>query len=346
MPKLKEIADLLAGELIGDGSLDIAGVSALHRAGPADIAYVAMDKKNIDLSAVRAGALIVARGSGLSYPNLVLVADPHLAFARLLEHFHPRQPFWTGVAADACVADNAFVSETARLANDVRVGPFSFIGDRSRIEAGTEIHAGVVIYRDVTIGRNCLIYANVVIRENVEIGDNVILHPGAVIGADGFGFGRTADGAAVKVPQVGKVIIGNGCEIGANTCIDRSTIEETVLEANVKLDNLVQIGHNVRIGHDTAISSQTGISGSTRIGAGVIMGGQVGVADHIEIADGVMVAAKSGVTGSVKAKMIVAGLPHQEMGEWRKNMVLARNLAGWRERLRVIEKKLKELEEK
>ena len=150
----------------------------------------------------------------------------------------------------------------------------------------------------------------------------------------------------MKVPQVGKVIIGAGCEIGANTCIDRSTIEETVLETNVKLDNLVQIGHNVRIGRDTAISAQTGISGSTRIGAQVIMGGQVGVADHIEIADGVLVAAKSGVTGSVKSRMIVAGIPHQEMGEWRKNMVLARNLAAMHEKLRLLEKKIKELEEK
>jgi UDP-3-O-[3-hydroxymyristoyl] glucosamine N-acyltransferase len=340
MPELKEIATLLGGEWRGDGSLEIRGVQALHRAGPTDIAFVARGREDADLSTVRAGALIVASGSSLPYANRILVADPHLAFARLLEHFHPRRPFWTGVA------DNAFVSETARLANDVSVGPFSFIGDRCRIEAGTQIHAGVVIYHDVAIGRGCLIYANVVIRENVEIGDNVIIHPGAVIGADGFGFGRTADGATVKVPQVGKVIIGSGCEIGANTCIDRSTIEETVLEENVKLDNLVQIGHNVHIGRDTVISSQTGISGSTRIGSQVIMGGQVGIADHIQIADGVMIAAKSGVSGSVKTKMIIAGYPHQEIGEWRKSAVLARNLGAMKEKLRQIEKKIKELEEK
>jgi UDP-3-O-[3-hydroxymyristoyl] glucosamine N-acyltransferase len=204
----------------------------------------------------------------------------------------------------------------------------------------------VIIYRDVKIGRDCLIYSQVVIRENVEIGDRVIIHPGAVIGTDGFGYGRNADGTPVKIPQKGKVIIAAGCEIGANTCIDRSTIEETTLAENVKLDNLVQLGHNVRIGKNTIISSQTGISGSTEIGENVVMGGQVGIADHVKIADGVMIAAKSGISGSVKTKMIVAGIPHQEFSAWRKNMVLVRNLADWKEKLRLIEKKIKALEEK
>ncbi len=340
MPELKEIAALLGGELRGDGSVEIRGIQALHKAGASDIAYVAKSKEGTDLSGVKAGALIVTSGSTLPYANRVLVPDPQLAFARLLEYFYPRKPFWSGISSNACI------SKKAILEDGVSIGPFAFIGDNSRIGTGTEIHAGVAVYHDVTIGRDCLIYANAVIRENVEIGDRVVIHPGAVIGADGFGFGRTAAGAAVKIPQKGKVIIGDGCEIGANTCIDRSTIEETVLEANVKLDNLVQIGHNVYIGRDTAISSQTGISGSTRIGARVIMGGQVGVADHIQIADGVMIAAKSGVTGSVKSKMIIAGIPHQEIADWRRNMVLARNLAEWKERLRAIEKKLKELEGK
>jgi UDP-3-O-[3-hydroxymyristoyl] glucosamine N-acyltransferase len=340
MPDLKTIAVLLDGELKGNASLEIRGVHALLKAGADDITYVAKGREDVDLSGVHAGALIVASDSPLPYANRILVPDPQLAFARLLDYFHPRQPFWTGIA------DSAYVSEKAELATDVSVGPFSYIGENSRIGAGTEIHAGVAIYRDVTIGRECLIYSNAVIRENVVIGDRVTIHPGAVIGADGFGFGRTAEGVAVKIPQKGKVIIGDGCEIGANTCIDRSTIEETILEENVKLDNLVQIGHNVRIGRDTAISAQTGISGSTRIGAQVIMGGQVGIADHVQIADGVMIAAKSGVTGSVKSKMIIAGIPHQEIGEWRKNMVLARNLAEWKEKLRLIEKKVKELEEK
>lgn len=339
MAKLKEIAALLGGELRGDGELEISAVQSLHRAGPGEIAYASREKEG-ELDGVRAAALVVCRDSAAGYANRVLVDDPQLAFARLLEHFHPRRPFWQGVAASAHVA------ATARLGRDVSVGPFAFIGENCVIGDGSEIHAGVAIYRDVVIGRHCLLYANAVVRENVRIGDRVILHPGAVIGADGFGFGRTAEGSAVKVPQVGRVIIGDGCEIGANACIDRSTIEETVLEENVKLDNLVQIGHNVRIGRDTAISAQTGIAGSSRVGAGVIMGGQVGIADHVEIVDGVMIAALTGVTGSIKSKMVVAGIPHQEMSAWRKNMVLARNLAAMRDRIRALEKKIKEMEEK
>lgn len=338
MPKLKEIAALLNGELLGNGELEIAGVQSLPRAGPGEIAYVA---RGNDAAAAgsRAGALVVARGSGVEHANRVLVADPQLAFALLLRHFHPRQPLWRGVSPAASVAASAVLGAGASVA------PFAFIGEECRIGERTEIHPGATVYRDVVIGRDCLIYANAVIREGARIGDNVIIHPGAVIGADGFGFGRAVDGTAVKVPQVGRVIIGDGCEIGANTCIDRSTIEETVLEANVKLDNLVQIGHNVRIGRDTAISAQTGVSGSTRIGAQVIMGGQVGIVDHIEIADGVMVAAHTGVSNSIKTRMVVAGLPHMELGEWRRNIVLARNLGAMRDRIRMLEKKIKEMEE-
>jgi UDP-3-O-[3-hydroxymyristoyl] glucosamine N-acyltransferase len=340
MANLKKITEIVAGRLQGDPAREITGVQALKKAGGNEIAYVAKGKESLDLSALKAGALIVATDSCIDYPNLVHVADPQLAFAWLLDFFHPQQPFCTGIAASASI------SEKARLANNVRIGPFSFVGENSQVGENTEIHAGVIIYRDVKIGRDCLIYSNVVIRENVEIGDRVIIHSGAVIGADGFGYGHNADGTPVKIPQKGKVIIAAGCEIGANTCIDRSTIEETTLAENVKLDNLVQIGHNVHIGKNTLISAQTGISGSTEIGAQVIMGGQVGLADHIKIADGVMIAAKSGVSGSVKTKMIIAGIPHQEISAWRKSMVLLRNLGAWKEKLQKIENKIKEREEK
>ena len=340
MANLKKITEIIAGQLQGDPAREIAGVQALKRANHDEISFIAKGKEDLDLSAVKAGALIVAADSRIDYPNLVHVADPQLAFARLLDFFHPQQPFCIGIAA------NASVSAKARLANNVRIGPFSYVGEDSQVGENTEIHAGVIIYRNVKIGRDCLIYSHVVIRENVEIGDRVIIHPGAVIGADGFGYGHNADGSPVKIPQKGKVIIAAGCEIGANTCIDRSTIEETTLAENIKLDNLVQIGHNVRIGKNTIISSQTGISGSTEIGAQVVMGGQVGIADHVKIADGVMIAAKSGVSGSIKTKMIVAGIPHQEISVWRKSVVLLRNLGAWKEKLQKIENNIKQWEEK
>jgi UDP-3-O-[3-hydroxymyristoyl] glucosamine N-acyltransferase len=340
MANLKKITEIVGGQLQGDPICEITGIQALKKAGPNEIAFVVKRKESPDLADIKAGALIVAADSHIDYPNLVRVDDPQLAFARLLDFFHPHQPFCAGVDS------NASISEKARLASNVRIGPFSYVGENSQIGENTEIHAGVIIYRDVKIGRDCLLYSHVVIRENVEIGDRVIIHPGAVIGADGFGYGHNADGTPVKIPQKGKVIIAAGCEIGANTCIDRSTIEETTLAENVKLDNLVQIGHNVRIGKNTVISSQTGISGSTEIGASVVMGGQVGLADHIKIADNVIIAAKSGVSGSVKTRMIIAGIPHQEISAWRKSMVLLRNLGAWKDKLHLIEKKIKELEEK
>ena len=338
MTILKNICELLGGRMVGDPDKTISTISPLEKAGPDEIAFVA--KREIDPTGIRAGALIVQEGSPISYPNVIFVRSPYLAFAALLEYFYPRQRFNSGIDPRAAVSGNA------ALGAGVSIGPFSYVADGSKIGDNTEIHAGVTIYPRVKIGHNCLIYSHAVIRENVEIGDHVIIQPGAVIGSDGFGFAREADGTPVKIPQVGKVIIGNFCEIGANTCIDRSTLEETELKEYVKLDNLVQIGHNVVIGKGTAVSAQSGISGSSQIGANVIIGGQVGVADHVRIADGVMIAAKSGVTGSIKTKMVVAGIPHVEIARWRKNWVIFRNLDQFKERLNVLEQIIRDLEAK
>ncbi len=341
MLKLKEIAALVGGRLEGDGEKPILGVNSLRRAGSDEIAYVTREtEKRMPAPPPAAGALIVGEDSVWGGGNRVRVAQPQLAFARLLEHFHPRRPFCRGISPQALVDPGAVVEEGASI------GPFSYVGPGARIGAGSELHAGVIVYGGVTIGRDCLIYSQVVIREGTEIGDEVVIQPGAVIGGDGFGFARDAQGRPVKIPQVGRVIIGRGCEIGANTCIDRSTIEETELGPYVKLDNLVQIGHNVQVGREATLCAQTGISGSTTIGCQVIMGGQVGVADHLTIGDGVMVSAKSGISGSVAARTVVAGYPHQEMGRWRRNMAVARHLDDLLERVRKLEYIRKELEAK
>jgi UDP-3-O-[3-hydroxymyristoyl] glucosamine N-acyltransferase len=170
MANLKKITEIIGGQLYGDPACEISGVQALKKAGRSEIAFVAKGKESLDLADIKAGALIVATDSGISYPNMIRVADPQLAFAGLLDFFHPRQPFCTGIAA------NASISDKARIANNVRIGPFSYVGENSQIGENTEIHAGVIIYRDVKIGRDCLIYSHVVIRENVEIGDRVISH--------------------------------------------------------------------------------------------------------------------------------------------------------------------------
>ncbi len=337
MVTLKEITELVTGELRGDPGFRVSGINAPHKAGATEIALLA--KPGAQAPQTGAAALVVPVSCSFQYANLILVRDPMTAFARLLEFFFPRRPFYDGLHPDARLA------EGVSLGRGSSVGPFSYIGPDTVIGPGTEIHANVTVYHDVVIGRDCLIHSGVVIREKVVIGDRVIIQPGAVIGADGFGFTRDGQGRPIKIPQVGRVIIGNDCEIGAGTCIDRSTLEETVLADGVKLDNLVQVGHNVIIGPGTAISAQTGIAGSSRIGSQVIMGGQVGIADHLSIADRVMIAAQCGVTGSVKTEgAVIAGSPHQDLAGWRRSQVMLRNLEGLRERVRRLEEKLKESE--
>ncbi|HDP94403.1 MAG TPA: UDP-3-O-(3-hydroxymyristoyl)glucosamine N-acyltransferase [Candidatus Aminicenantes bacterium] len=338
MNTLMEISFLLRGELKGDPNTPVLGVNSLERAGASEIAFLA--KRDAEPSAIQAAALVVARDNPIEYPNLVYVDDPYLAFAQLLEHFFPARPCCTGVN------DSARVDVDARLGQNVRLGAFVEVGAAASIGDDTEIHSGCVVYPGAVIGRSCLVYANVVIREGVVIGDHCIIHAGAVIGSDGFGFSRDSGGIPRKIPQKGKVIIGDHCEIGANTCIDRSTIEETRLENHVKLDNLVQVGHNCRIGSGSTISALTGISGSVDVGRNVIMGGQVGIADHLRIADGVMIAGKTGVSGHIKKRGIIAGNPHMDLRGWRRMHALLRNLDDYYARIRELEKQIKELEAK
>lgn len=330
---LKKVCELVGGQLRGNPEFEIQSVNSLEKANRKEITFAAKD--NIKVENLNAGALIVGKQSQIEYPNLVYVEEPYIAFARLLDFFFPQQRFNKGID------ENAVISPTAVIGKDVSIGAFSYIGHHTEIQDDTEVHAGVIVYRNVKIGRGCLIYSNVVIREEVEIGNHVIIQPGAIIGADGFGFSRLSDGTPVKIPQKGKVIIGSHCEIGANSCIDRSTIEETVLGDHVKLDNLVQIGHNVKIGRGTAISGLCGISGSCEIGENVIMAGQVGVADHTRIADGAIFGGKTGVSGHVKEKGLYAGIPYQDFKQWQRNIAIFKNLEKYIDRMKVLEKTIK-----
>lgn len=338
MISLKEITQKIDGQLKGDPNLQIECINSLEKATEKEITFSV--KEAIDTQLINAAALIVKKGSGIEYPNLIYVDEPYRAFAQLLSFFFPEQRF------NDTVDSNAIIASDVKLGENTSVGPFTYIGDGTHIDENCEIHANVVIYPGVRIGKNCLIYSGVIIREDVIIGDHVIIQPGAVIGADGFGFTRLSNGTPIKIPQKGKVVIGNHCEIGANSCIDRSTIEETKLEDYVKVDNLVQIGHNVKIGKGTAISALTGISGSAEIGENVIMGGQVGIADHAKITDGVMVAAKSGVHGIIRKKSIIAGYPHMEISNWRKSQVILKNIEKYIGRIKELEKKIKQMEDK
>jgi UDP-3-O-[3-hydroxymyristoyl] glucosamine N-acyltransferase len=331
MQDLKTLSELLNGRLKGDPDFRISIVNSLDKAGPDQIAIAV--RRSLVTDRIRAGALVVSEGSDIEFGNIIYVDDPYIALSVLISHFFPVTKFNTGVGKYVSISD------TAVIGDDTSIGDHSYIGENVVIGANCEIHAGVKIYNNVRIGDGALIYSNVVIRENVIIGKGVIIQPGAVIGSDGFGFARDKDGRPVKIPQRGSVIIGDHCEIGANVCIDRSTLENTVISDNVKIDNLVQIGHNVTVGESTSISAQSGISGSTRVGKNVIMAGQVGLADHITIGDGVMIAAKTGVSGNVRDSRIIAGVPHQDLMSWKRSQVILRNIEKYIERIRVLENK-------
>jgi UDP-3-O-[3-hydroxymyristoyl] glucosamine N-acyltransferase len=282
----QEIADYVGGELRGNGLTVIEFVASLKNAGPADLSY-AEEKYQDDVAESLAGCVVVGSGQ-IPGKTVIAAKNPKLAFARAAA--------W--LLADEL--DDWSIHPSVTLAPDATIGNRVKIGAGAVIEAGvvignsTVIEAGCYVGKGSRIGDNCTIYPNAVIYKDVEIGNRVIVHAGAVVGADGFGF--VSDGKAhIKFPQVGKVIIEDDVEIGANTCIDRGSLETTIIRRGVKLDNLIQIAHNVEIGEYTLIAAQTGISGSSSIGANCMIGGQVGIGEHAEIDSNAIIGGQGGV---------------------------------------------------
>ena len=313
--KLKQIADIIGARLKGDGEYEVDGVAKLEEAGPKDLSIYSNIRFKSALEKTGAKVLIVPENLQPEGFHLLITKNPRIAFAKAIEIFYPRKK-------RKGIHPTAVIEEGVNLGKDVYIGAFVYIGKNCVIGEGSEIHANTVIYENVKVGKNCLIYANVTIREDTEIGNNVIIHPGAVIGADGFGFESDENGIYCKIPQVGKVIIEDDVEIGANTCIDRAALGETRIGRGVKIDNLCQIAHGVEIGENTVIAGMSGMGGSTKIGRNVLIGGYVGISDNVEIGDKVIIAGKTGVTGNVKAGSIIAGIPHTDMRTWKRAMVL------------------------
>lgn len=330
---LAEIAERLGCELRGDGAIEIGAIRGLEEAGPGDLTFLANPKYAAQLAATRASAAIVATGTA-ALPIATLRADnPYLCFARVLALFH-RPP-----APTPGVHPTAVVAASARIAAPTSIGPYAVIGERVEIGPSATIHPHVTIYEGARIGRDFVAHAGVVVRERVRIGDRVVLHAGVVIGADGFGFAPSPTGA-VKIPQIGVVVIEDDVEIGANTTVDRATLEATIVRRGAKLDNLVMIAHNCEVGAHSFLAAQVGIAGSTKIGRGVQMGGQAGAAGHLMIGDGVQVAAQSGVPNSVPAGKTVGGYPAMEVGLWRRTSAAILRLPELVRRVRRLERRL------
>ncbi len=316
---LADIVAALGGQLLGDGNLAIERIASLESADASAIGFVAHPRYRNQLAGTRAACVIVgpeladeaaARGAAIVTP------DPYRYYARLSQWWAPRMR----PVARAGVHPSAVIDPAADVAASAHVGALSVVGAGSRIGADTRIGARVVI------------------ADNVHIGARCIVHPGAVIGADGFGFAPHAGGWE-KIEQLGGVRIGDDVEIGANTCIDRGALEDTVLEDGVKLDNLVQVGHNVRIGAHSALAGCVGIAGSARIGAHCTFGGGAIVLGHLELADHVAISAATVVTRSIHKPGLYSGVfPIDDNASWEKNAATLRQLHSLRERIRNLEK--------
>jgi UDP-3-O-[3-hydroxymyristoyl] glucosamine N-acyltransferase len=317
--RLGSIAAALGGELLGDADLRIDGLAPLESAGPAELSFLSNPRYRQQLAATRAGCVIVGpafREAASARGACIVTEDPYLYFARLTQLWKREHAKASGPA----IHPSAVVDPSAQLGAGVRIGPLCVVERGARIGAGTELKSRVTIGEDCVLGERC------------------VVQPGAVIGGDGFGFAPHA-GAWEKIEQLGAVRIGNDVEIGANTCIDRGALADTVIEDGVKLDNLIQVGHNVRIGRHTAVAGCVGIAGSATIGAHCTIGGAAMILGHLTLGDGVNISAGSFVARSILKPGLYTGIfPIDDNAAWEKNAATLKQLHGLRERLKALEK--------
>lgn len=338
---LKELTDQLGGTIQGDASVCVTQVASLAHAQPQHIAFLANPKYREQLASSHAGAFILARNMSVATDKPCILADnPYTYFANVSTLFNPPVRGELGIHERAVIHPSAIIGTGVCIAANVVIERDVIVGSGSSIAAGTVIGEGA------QIGDNALIYANVTIYPLCVIGNNVILHSGCVIGADGFGLAPEA-GRWLKIPQIGRVVIGNDVEVGANTTIDRGALDDTVIHDGVKLDNQIQVAHNVHIGEHTAIAACTGIAGSAHIGAHCTIGGAAMIIGHIEIADKVNISTNTLITKSLpKAGTYTSALPFSEHSEWLKNAVQMRHLDSMAKRLRALEQHLASMEKK
>jgi len=337
---LKELAVRVGATVRGDDSVLIEGIATLRNAGPRDLSFFANRRYRRDLRETRAGAVLLAPEDLDDCPVPALVAaNTRLAYALIAELLHPLPAVEAGVHPDASV------SPEAELGAGVVVGAGSVVEAGARLGAGVQVGPGCVVGRDVRIGGGSRLVASVTLCHGVSIGCRVLIHPGAVIGADGFGL-ALEEGVWHKVPQIGSVQIGDDVEIGANTTVDRGAIEDTVIEEGVKLDNQIQVAHNVHIGAHTAIAGCAGIAGSTRIGRRCQIAGAAEISGHLEIVDDVVVTVGSLVTNDIREPGVYSsGSPLMPNGQWRRSMARIKQIDELAKRIKALEQRLAELGE-
>lgn len=332
---LKEIAEFIGGELIGDGKIKITGLNSIDTAKSGDLTFA--DEKHVDAAKnSAASAVIIPKNFDGELPkNSIKSAEPKIAFAKLMEIFKPQIKIPEGISPQAYIGKNAKISSTAKIM------AFAYVDDGAEISDGAIIYPHTYIGQNAKIGANTVIYSSVTIREYCEIGARCVIHASAVIGADGFGF-TTKNDVHTKVPQIGNVIVEDDVEIGAHVGIDRAAMGSTVVGHGTKIDNLVHIGHNCRIGANCLIVAQTGISGSTIVGDNVTFGGQTGTVGHIKIGGHSVYAGRSGITKNMPEGYFGSGFPVQPHNEWLRTQSSIKKIPELIKKIRQLEDKLNE----
>jgi UDP-3-O-[3-hydroxymyristoyl] glucosamine N-acyltransferase len=344
---LGELAALVGGRIEGEAATVLSGVSSLGAAAYDQIAAFHHPRYRDQLRQTKAGAVVVApevaASKDLAGKNLLVVAEPYLAFAKIAVLFHERR------VAQAGIHPSAVIDPTARVHPSAEIGPLVSVGAGVEILARAIIHSGVTLEAGARIGRDCLLHARAVVREGCILGDRVILQPGAVVGSDGFGYAFDAQGGVrgpehVKIPQLGIVVLEEDVEVGANACIDRAAVGETRIGHGTKIDNLVQVAHNVTIGPNSILCAQAGIAGSSELGAGVILGGQAGVAGHLKLHDGAKLGAQSGVMDDIPSGESWGGFPAHALNDWFRTAAALRRLPDLLKEIARLRKRIEELD--
>jgi UDP-3-O-[3-hydroxymyristoyl] glucosamine N-acyltransferase len=335
---LAELSRRLGCRLEGDEQVDVTRVAGIEDAGPGDLTFLSNPKYASKLATTRASAILVDETTTGAPCPMLHTPEVYLAFADAVAILMPAGRPTPGISPLAAI------DPAAAIGADVYIGPFAVVGAGARVGARTVVYPHAVLGANVVIGEDCDIHSGVSIREGATIGARVVLQDGVVIGGDGYGFARRRDGTHRKIPQVGRVVIEDDVEIGANTTVDRPAVGETRVGRGTKIDNLVQIAHGVKIGRNVLLAAQVGIAGSTVLGDDVVMAGQSGATGHVRLGQGVIVGAKSAVTKDIPAGAHVTGIPAGDVAEWRELTVLSRRLPDLRRTVADLEARLAALE--
>lgn len=340
--RVRDIANLLGGVVEGDDNLMINSFAKIEEGVEGAISFLANPKYIHHIYTTNSSAIIVSKAFTIDkpiHPSIIWVEDSYSAFAKLLDMYNSMVSNKVGISEKATIANSAVIG------SNVFIDDFVYICDGVEIGDNCKISPFVFIGNNTKIGNNCVIHPSVTIYNDVKIGNNCVFFAGSVVGADGFGYAPLEDGTYRKIPQIGDVIIEDGVELGANTCVDRATMGHTIVRSGVKLDNLVQIGHNVEVGENTVCSAQTGIAGSVKIGRNTMWGGQSGCANHVVIADKVRVGGQAGIGANVnKEGDFIIGSPAINAFEFKKTFLLQAKLKDVFKQIKELEKRIKELE--